>query len=351
MRAEVADSYIYAYPLVLMDVAKEAATGVDTLDSTGWLDVAAEPVIVTLPDTRGRYWDARALDMWTNVLWSSSSVAARGPRGAGRSQTIAFAAKDWQGTLPKGVLRVDVPSANAWLEVRLQTSGGRDLTNVKKLQRAIRVVPLSVYTGAERGASVAVHAGSAPSEAVGGGTPAEQVAALDPKAFFTRFARALQDNPAPADDAHAQESLADIGVTAGYPVLWTGDRLTAATAGVAEARAARGGAVEPAERERLELDRRYGWQVRPGLRTARVRGLHAVRHRDARRRDACGRPRRQRRPSAERREPLRIAFRAGCAAAGARILDAHAVHDQRRAARRRVGAPLARRSRPAAPQS
>lgn len=199
MRAEVADSYIYAYPLVLMDVAKEAATGgdgaqpgqaplntlrhaqalppvgavnpplpgVDTLDSTGWLDVAAEPVIVTLPDTRGRYWDARALDMWTNVLWSSSSVAARGPRGAGRSQTIAFAAKDWQGTLPKGVLRVDVPSANAWLEVRLQTSGGRDLTNVKKLQRAIRVVPLSVYTGAERGASVAVHAGSAPSEAVG----------------------------------------------------------------------------------------------------------------------------------------------------------------------------------------
>ncbi len=382
MRAEVADSYIYAYPLVLMDVAKEAATGgdgaqpgqaplntlrhaqalppvgavnpplpgVDTLDSTGWLDVAAEPVIVTLPDTRGRYWDARALDMWTNVLWSSSSVAARGPRGAGRSQTIAFAAKDWQGTLPKGVLRVDVPSANAWLEVRLQTSGGRDLTNVKKLQRAIRVVPLSVYTGAERGASVAVHAGSAPSEAVGGGTPAEQVAALDPKAFFTRFARALQDNPAPADDAHAQESLADIGVTAGYPVLWTGDRLTAATAGVAEARAARGGAVEPAERQRLELDRRYGWQVRPGLRTARVRGLHAVRHRDARRRDARGRPRRQRRPSAERREPLRIAFRAGRAAAGARILDAHAVHDQRRAARRRVGAPLARRSRPAAPQ-
>ncbi|UTV59151.1 DUF1254 domain-containing protein [Burkholderia arboris] len=269
MRAEVADSYVYAYPLVLMDVAKEAATGgdgaqpgqaplntlrhaqalppvgavnpplpgVDTLDSTGWLDVTAEPVIVTLPDTRGRYWDARALDMWTNVLWSASSVVPRGARGAVRSQTIAFAAKDWQGTLPKGALRVDVPSANAWLDVRLQTSGGRDLTNVKKLQRAIRVVPLSVYTGAERGASVAVHAGSAPSEAVGGGTPAEQVAALDPKAFFARFAQALQDNPAPVDDAHALESLGDIGVTAGYPVLWTGDRLTAATAGVAEARA------------------------------------------------------------------------------------------------------------------
>ncbi|MGU7783622.1 DUF1254 domain-containing protein [Burkholderia sp. PU8-34] len=268
MRAEVADSYIYAYPLVLMDVAKEAATGgdgaqpgqaplntlrhaqalppvgalnpplpgVDTLDSTGWLDVGAEPVLVTLPDTRGRYWDARALDMWTNVLWSSSAVA-QGPRGGARPQTIAFAAKDWQGTLPKGVMRIDVPSRNAWLEVRLQTSGGRDLTVVKKLQRGIRMVPLSVYTGAARGASVAVHAGSGPAEAASGGTPAEQVAALAPKAYFTRFAQALQDNPAPADDAHAQQLLDDVGVSAGYPVLWTGDRLMAATAGVAEARA------------------------------------------------------------------------------------------------------------------
>ncbi|MGS0894841.1 DUF1254 domain-containing protein [Burkholderia stagnalis] len=269
MRAEVADSYVYAYPLVLMDIAKDAATGgdgarpgqaplntlrhaqalppvgavdpplpgVDTLDSTGWLDVAAEPVLVTLPDTRGRYWDARALDMWTNVLWSSSSVALRDARGGARSQTIAFVAKDWQGALPAGVTRVDVPSRNAWLDVRLQTSGGRDLTTVKKLQRAIRVVPLSVYTGAARGASVAVHAGSAPAEAASGGTPAEQVAALEPQAFFTRFAQVLQDNPAPADDAHAQQLLDDIGVSAGAPVQWTGDRLAAATAGVAEARA------------------------------------------------------------------------------------------------------------------
>ncbi|WP_323118952.1 DUF1254 domain-containing protein [Burkholderia alba] len=268
MRSEVADSYLYAYPLVLMDVAKEAATGgdgaqpgqapvntlrhaqalppvgasypplpgVDTLDSAGWLDVGAEPVIVALPDTRGRYLDARALDMWTNVLWSSGATANL-RSGVSKPQTIAFVGAGWTGTLPSGVTRVDVPARNAWLEVRIQTSGGRDLTAVKKLQRAIRVVPLSVYTGATRGASMAVHAGSAPAEAASGGTSAEQVAALDPTAFFSRFAQALQDNPAPSGDAHAQAMLADIGVTAGTPTLWSGDRLTAATAGVAEARA------------------------------------------------------------------------------------------------------------------
>lgn len=173
MRSEVADSYIYAYPLVLMDVAKEAATAdgapvntlrhaqalpapgaanpplasVDMLDSTAWLDVADEPVIVALPDGRGRYLDARALDMWTNVLWSTGPSA--NPRsGASRARTLAFVGAGWEGTLPEGVTRVDVPARNVWLDVRIQTSGGRDLAAARKLQRAIRVEPLSVYTGA-----------------------------------------------------------------------------------------------------------------------------------------------------------------------------------------------------------
>jgi hypothetical protein len=267
MRSEVTDSYIYAYPLVLMSVAKQAATGgdgaqpgqapvntlrhaqalppvgaanpplpsVDTLDSTGWLEVGAEPVLVSLPDTRARYLDARALDMWTNVLWSSGASA--NPRsGISKAQTIAFVGPGWRGALPAGVTRVDVPARDVWLEIRIQTSGGRDLTTVKKLQRAIRVVPLSVYTGAARGASMAVHAGSAPAEAASGGAPAAQVAALDAQAFFGRFAQALKDNPASPGDAHAQDILADIGVTAGAPVDWTGDRLAAADRGVAEAR-------------------------------------------------------------------------------------------------------------------
>ncbi|KWZ49008.1 hypothetical protein WS73_11360 [Burkholderia savannae] len=266
MRSEVADSYIYAYPLVLMDAAKEAATAdgapggtpvntlrhaqalpapgsanpplasVDLLDSSAWLDVADEPVVVVLPDTRGRYFDARALDMWTNVLWSTGPSA--NPRsGVSRARAVAFVGAGWEGALPEGVTRVDVPARNAWLDVRIQTSGGRDLTAVKKLQRAIRVVPLSVYTGDARGASRAVHAGAASADpASEAASPVARVAALDPPAFFSRVARALQDNPPPAADAHAQEILADIGVTAGAPVQWKGDKLIGAENGAAEAR-------------------------------------------------------------------------------------------------------------------
>ncbi|WP_179402735.1 DUF1254 domain-containing protein [Burkholderia guangdongensis] len=262
MRAEVSDAYLYAYPLVLMETAMDAATapdgdgaqpgraplnvlrhahapapvgaanpappGVDTLDSTGWLDVEAGPVIVTLPAIRGRYWDARALDMWTDVLWSSGA-AVHGARAAVRQQTIAFVAKGWQGELPAGATRVDVPTRHAWFALRIRSTGGRDAAAVRKLQSAIRIASSAAGPSPVRDPAL----GDAPHA----GTPAQQVAVLDPAAFFTHFARALADDPAPGDDPHARQMLADIGVAAGAPVRWSGDRLAAASAGVADARA------------------------------------------------------------------------------------------------------------------
>jgi hypothetical protein len=262
---EVADSYVFGYPLVLMDAAKNAAVGadgtqpwqapvnslrnaqalppvgaanpptpgIDTLDSTGWLDLAAEPVIVSLPDARGRYVDARALDMWSNVIWSSGASATPRP-GSIKAQTIAFVAAGWDGKLPAGATRVDAPTKNVWLSVRIQTNGARDLTAIRKLQRVIRVVPLSVYTGDAPASSSAPRGG--PADTSVAGTPAAQVAALDANAFFGRLAQALQDNPPSPDDPHALKILADLGVKPGKPVQMPDDENAAIAAGLAEGR-------------------------------------------------------------------------------------------------------------------
>jgi hypothetical protein len=259
----VADYYVFGYPLVLMEVARDAAVGtdpgqapintlrqaqalppvasanpptpsLDTLDSTGWLDLSAEPLVLTLPDSHGRYVDARALDMWTNVVWSTSAQAT--PRASGvQEQTIAFVGPGWQGDLPKNVKRVDVPTRNAWVTVRIQSNGTRDLTAVRKLQRAVRLVPLGVYTGDVRSASIVPAGGSAPAMVLTtSGTPAAQVAALDAGTFFNRLAQELQDNPSVPDDPHALKILADLGVTPGAPVKLPPDASEAIAAGLSD---------------------------------------------------------------------------------------------------------------------
>lgn len=263
IKDEVADSYVFGYPLVMMETARDAAVGsdpgqapintlrvahalppvgltnppapsIDTLDSTGWLDLADGPVILTLPNSHGRYVDARALDMWTNVVWSTNAPAARRVSGI-KEQTIAFVGPGWQGDLPKNVTRVDVPTRNAWVSVRVQTNRGRDLAVVHKLQRGIRLVPLSVYTGDAHPASEESDSGSeAAMASAASGTPASQVAALDAGAFFDRLAQGLKDNPPVPDDPHALKFLADLGVTPGEPVKLPANAADAVAAGLAD---------------------------------------------------------------------------------------------------------------------
>jgi hypothetical protein len=98
----VFDAYQYAYSLVTMDVTRRQATNVanatgvamraptnqfaqfrhypegsardvvrfnfDTLYSFAWLDVAAEPVVISVPDSGGRFYLTPMLDMWSDVF-------------------------------------------------------------------------------------------------------------------------------------------------------------------------------------------------------------------------------------------------------------------------------------------
>ena len=74
----------------------------DTLHLMGWLDVAAEPVIVSVPDhDDGRYWVLHTMDMghYTTTMLGKRT---RGPKG-GR---FMFANQNWQGEVPDGITEV-----------------------------------------------------------------------------------------------------------------------------------------------------------------------------------------------------------------------------------------------------
>jgi len=280
LKDQVADAYTFGFPLVASDLARERAAGgdasrpgqaplntlrhatalppvgapgypsVDTLESTAWLDLQSEPVIVSLPAApRGRFYDARAFDAWTNVLYSS---ADRTPFP--KAQTIAFVPAGWKGTLPAGVQRVDAPTRYVWLSIRVRVNGVRDVREARKLQTAMRVETLSSAKGAGPDASPAWAPGSAsgaapavsgawptgaadrPATATALASPPEQAEALDATAYFTRLARALDDSPPAADDAHAMSQLADLGVKPGEPVQFRKGDAPLLASGLADAR-------------------------------------------------------------------------------------------------------------------
>src|SRR3954454_14967539 len=97
------DAYVYFYPLVTMDISRKQFTNIepgkelgkgpmnmfvsvpeyppadfkgvvrsnfDTLYSVAWLDMTKEPVVISAPDTNGRYYLLPMLDMWTDAFAS-----------------------------------------------------------------------------------------------------------------------------------------------------------------------------------------------------------------------------------------------------------------------------------------
>ncbi|RDV00843.1 DUF1254 domain-containing protein [Trinickia dinghuensis] len=279
---EVVDSYVFGYPLVVMSTARAqavAAAGtdagaalntlhampmtetagddlppladVDTLSANAWLDLSQEPVIVSVPNTRGRFLDARVLDMWTNVVWSTGA-GANARTGAPKAQTIALVPPGWDGQLPSGVERVDAPSKNLWLGVRIAALDAREVPWARRLLNEVRVAPLSAYVSDEHERHAARGKGkhgkreriaardrdddSQESVAVvstGLDANAAAVTQLDANGFFGKLADAMRDNPPSDADGNALKELADIGVKPGDAVHFPNGSATAIAAGVA----------------------------------------------------------------------------------------------------------------------
>jgi hypothetical protein len=233
------EAYIYAYPMVLTEITRRVMTNVerpqdlrspmnqmaharsfpdasfadlprpsaDTLSSAMFFDVSKEPMVISVPESGGRYYFLPLLDMWTDVF------ATRGKRASGTSaQTFAVVAPRWQGRLPNGVGAIRSPTAVVWLAGRIQAGGSKaDLAAAHKFQDGIKAVPLSHYGKPYKPPKGRVD----PQQDMS--APGSQVEKMDAAAFFALFAELMKENPPHPADAAVLTRLKRIGLEPGKP--------------------------------------------------------------------------------------------------------------------------------------
>jgi hypothetical protein len=177
------DAYVYFYSLITMDVTRRQLTNVepdkvpgrgpmnmfnnvptyppaddkvvvrpnfDTLYSVAYLDMTKEPMIVSVPDTGGRYYLLPMLDMWTDVF------ASPGWRTTGtQAGNFLVAPPGWRPDLrerfidefrlPRDTQRIEAPTPIVWIIGRTKTDGPADYEAVNKVQAGFKVTPLSEW--------------------------------------------------------------------------------------------------------------------------------------------------------------------------------------------------------------
>ena len=137
---------VAAYPTAEMKAV--VRPNFDTLYSTAWLDLTKEPVIVSVPDTGGRYYLLPMLDMWTDVFaspgWRTTGTTAGNflvtPPGWRPDLREKFIEEL---KLPEGTQRIDAPTPYVWIIGRTKTDGPADYDAVHKIQAGYKITPLS----------------------------------------------------------------------------------------------------------------------------------------------------------------------------------------------------------------
>lgn len=112
----------------------------DTLYGLGWLDLGPGPVLMHVPAMGTRYWTVQATDAALNC---AEYVGRRMGTGPG---VVAYCHLGWQGALPTGAHRIDVPTKTVFLQLRTAARSDvvGDTEEVVALNRQFRFEVLGV---------------------------------------------------------------------------------------------------------------------------------------------------------------------------------------------------------------
>ena len=229
------DAYTFGLPLVLMSISHRQMTdadnpqgapvntfvhrsafpdasfkavvrpNADTYYSMACLDLKAEPIVLSLPNTHGRYYMMPLLDAYTNVF------ASPGKRTTGtEAANYLITGPGWQGSLPQGMKELKSPTNLAFAIGRIQVNSKADGDKVVvPLQQQLKLVPLSAW-GKDYTAPQRTHDASLSME-----SPNDVVQKMSVSDFFNYLNHLLAEQPPYPADKPMLDKLAAIGVGPG----------------------------------------------------------------------------------------------------------------------------------------
>ena len=233
------EGYVYGFPLVLMDVTNGVLTAASRsgeysapinqffrlteyvspdfknvvrvsrsgLWSVAVLDLDQEPIVVSHPDAKGRYFVMQMMNMWTDDFGSVGSRTTGTEPG-----NFLIAGPKWDGAVPPDIKETYRCSTRfAWVLVQTVANGPQDFPEVIALEHEYKLTPLSAWGKPYTPPDNVPIDPTVDTTA----TPYDQLRLMNGVTFFKRLAMLMKDNPPYAADAPILKKLRAIGVEPG----------------------------------------------------------------------------------------------------------------------------------------
>jgi hypothetical protein len=178
----------------------------DTPYSFLWMDLRAEPIVVSMPKIeKNRYYSAQLIDLYT------FNFAYLGTRSYGNDGgSFLIAGPDWKGDTPQGITAVPRAQTRfAYMIIRTQLFNLGDIDNVRRIQNGYRAQSLSQFLG---------H--SAPSAATAISWPTPKADMLTTPAIFPYLNFLLQFCPVDSSETDLMSRYGKLDVGAGKTFDW-----------------------------------------------------------------------------------------------------------------------------------
>ncbi len=195
--------------------SKDKYPNVDVLEFSAWLTVLKEPMVLNLPNVRGRFYCVSLFDAWGGIFHTIGTRTTGEWRG-----NYALVGRGFKGKLPKGVIKVVCPTNIVRVVGKVQCHLKEDVKVVDELQDRIGLTPLDVFGKKLRVRMQRVlnryghhHIDRTISNDI---PPTQYIDKMDPIYYFQSLCELMKENPPPTKERPFVEKMGELGMTYGH---------------------------------------------------------------------------------------------------------------------------------------